>query len=440
MEPHLTQFGQQMSRLTGVRAIMKDIVETLQADPTVGWINLSAGNPVILPEIEDMWRRYTHELLDSDHFGEVVCRYGASQGYEPLLEAVVDFFNRTYGWGITRRNVLITPGSQSLYFFAANCFGGYDAQGKMRSIVLPLSPDYTGYGGVSLTPGVLKSYRPTLDILAEHRFKYRPDFDNVQIDNTVGAVLFSRPCNPTGNVISEADVRQIVDLAAPYEVPVMIDSAYAPPFPNLAFTDMAPIWAENVVHCMSLSKAGLPGERLGIAIGDRKYILALECFQSNANIHSSRYGQAIAARAIQSGELAELSRTVIQPHYATKFDRLEAAFDREMPQDLPWYLHKGEGAIFAWLWLKDLPITDVELYHEIKQEHVIVVPGSSFFPGLQGEWQHTQQCIRISLTATIEEIEAGVVAIAKVIERVYTNPSKAHQEAQQLAMAAAREA
>jgi valine--pyruvate aminotransferase len=146
--PHLTQFGQQMSRLTGVRAIMKDIIETLQADPDANWINLSAGNPLILPEVEAMWRRYTHQLLDSSEFGEVICRYGATQGYTPLVEAVVDCFNSRYGWNLTPRHILITPGSQSLYFFAINSLGGYGSSGQFRSILLPLSLDYTGYGCV----------------------------------------------------------------------------------------------------------------------------------------------------------------------------------------------------------------------------------------------------------------------------------------------------
>ena len=47
MNPALTKFGTQMSKLTGVRAIMKDIVETLQVGQGQEFINLSAGNPVI---------------------------------------------------------------------------------------------------------------------------------------------------------------------------------------------------------------------------------------------------------------------------------------------------------------------------------------------------------------------------------------------------------
>jgi valine--pyruvate aminotransferase len=419
MKPALTQLGNQMTRLTGVRAIMKDIAETLRSGAGQNFINLSAGNPLILPEVEQLWRDCTADLLASAEYGEVVCRYGASQGYQPLIDAIVQDFNRRYGLQLTERNVLITPGSQSLYFYATNAFGGYTENGTLKKVVLPLSPDYTGYGGVALAPESLFAYKPSLDIdAAGHRFKYRPDFSQLTIAEDTGCVLFSRPCNPTGNVLTDDEVQKIAALAAPYNVPVLIDSAYAPPFPALNFTEMTPLFGENILHCMSLSKAGLPGERIGIAIGNEQLIHVLECFQTNMCIHSPRYGQAIAARAINSGALADIAAHVIRPFYQKKVAIVETTLDQAMPA-VPWFLHRGEGAIFTWLWLKDLPITDWEFYQELKQVGVIVVPGSSFFPGLHEDWEHTRQCVRISLTGSDQELEIAMQRLAAVVERVY---------------------
>ncbi|MBV6626437.1 MAG: valine--pyruvate transaminase [Rivularia sp. (in: Bacteria)] len=422
MKPALTKFGAQMSKLTGVRAIMKDINETLRAGKGQDLTNLSAGNPLILPEVEQLWRDCTAELLASPEYGEVVCRYGYSKGYSPLIEAVTKDFNKRYGLELNERNVLITPGSQTLYFYAANVFGGYTTSGELKQIVFPLSPDYTGYGGVSLAPEALFAYKPTLDIdAAAHRFKYRPDFSKLSITEKTGCVLFSRPCNPTGNVVTEEEVNKISSIAAQSDVPVLIDSAYAPPFPALNYTNMTPTFGENILHCMSLSKAGLPGERVGIAIGSEKLIDALECFQANASLHSSRYGQAIAARAIDSGKLAHISQDVIRPFYQNKFTVLETTLESAMPKDLPWFLHLGEGAIFAWIWLQDLPISDWEFYQQLKKVGLIVVPGNSFFPGLREDWQHKNQCFRISLTGSDEEIKTGMRRFAKVAEEVYRN-------------------
>lgn len=418
----LSQIGHQMSASTGVRAIMKDIVETLGANPDESFINLSAGNPVILPEVEQLWRDCTTQLLKTPDYGEVVCRYGTSQGYQPLVEAIQQDFNQRYGFTLSDRQILITPGSQALYFLAANAFGGATATDQLKNIVLPLSPDYTGYGGICLTPEALKAYQPTLEIdKTAHRFKYRPDFDQLHFDETTGCIIFSRPCNPTGNVLSEADVKQIADLAAPFDIPVFIDSAYGPPYPSLNYTEIAPILGNNVVHCMSLSKAGLPGERVGIAIGDERIIQTLEAFQTNVCIHSGRYGQAIAAQAIQSGALADISTQVIRPYYQAKLTLLQSLLDQHMPSALPWFLHLGEGAIFAWLWLNELPISDWQLYQQLKQVGVIVVPGHSFFPGLDNDWPHKHQCLRISLTVTDEEITIAMKRLVQVITEVYQN-------------------
>jgi valine--pyruvate aminotransferase len=420
MKPALSKIGEQMSHLTGVRAIMKDINETLRAGAGQQFINLSAGNPLILPEVEQLWRDCTASLLASSEYGEVVCRYGSSQGYAPLVEAIANDFNKRYGLNLTERNILLTPGSQSLYFYAANVFGGYTSSGNLKEIVLPLSPDYTGYGGVTLCAEALIAYKPTLDIdAAAHKFKYRPDFSQLEITENTGCVIFSRPCNPTGNVLTDDEVKKIAALAAPFNVPVLIDSAYAPPFPALNFTEMTPVFGDNILHCMSLSKAGLPGERIGIAIGDEEWIHVLECFQTNMCIHPSRYGQAIAARAINSGKLAEISEQVIRSFYQNKFTVLEDSLFAAMPKDLPWFLHRGEGAIFAWLWLDELPITDWEFYQELKQVGVIVVPGSSFFPGLREDWLHKHQCLRISLTGSDEEIATGMQRLAHVTQQVY---------------------
>ncbi len=420
MDPALTQFGTQMSNLTGVRAIMKDIDETLRASQGRELINLSAGNPVILPEVEQLWRDCTAQLLASPEYGEVVCRYGSSRGYQPLIEAIAKDFNQRYGLNLSDRNILITPGSQALYFYAANAFGGYASDGNLRQIVLPLSPEYTGYGGVSLTPEAIVAYKPSLEIDEKaHRYKYRPDFSKLTITKDTGCVIFSRPCNPTGNVLTDEEVRKIAALAAPLDVPVLIDSAYAPPFPALNFTEMTPIFGNNILHCLSLSKAGLPGERIGVAIGNPELVGILESFQTNMCIHSPRYGQALAARAIASGALADIATNVIRPHYQQKFDVLENTLDQSMPKDMPWFLHRGEGAIFAWLWLQDLPITDWEFYQQLKQIGVIVVPGSTFFPGLREQWSHKHQCLRISLTASNKEIEIGMQRLAKVAQQVY---------------------
>ncbi|MEM8568322.1 MAG: valine--pyruvate transaminase [Bacteroidota bacterium] len=416
----LSKTGVTMSRLTGVRAIMKDIQETLKSRGGKDtFYNFGAGNPVILSEIENLWKDCTNQLIDSLEYGQVIGNHGGSKGYPPLIEAVIRDFNERFSLDLNQENILITLGSQSLYLYAANTFGGYTKSGNLKNIVLPLSPDYTGYGGISFSQEALVAFKPIIEVKSEHRFKYRPDIENVKIDENTGLVLFSRPSNPTGNIITNTEVNQLVERAAKHKVPVFIDSAYGPPYPALNFQEMSPIFEDNVVHCASLSKVGLAGERIGIAIGNANLIRTLESFQQTVCDHSSRYGQAIAAKAIASGKLENLVTAVVKPFYQNKRLLMEQAIEQFMPSELPWLLHECEGGMFSWLWFKDLPITDWELYQELKAENVIVVPGSPFFYGFDEDWSHRHQCIRLSFTAKPEEIHIGIEKLAKVINNVY---------------------
>ncbi len=106
---------------------MKDIIETLAAGSGTRFYQLSAGNPVILPEVvEQMWARIiTVELLDSPDYGSSVSVWFES-GYQPLIEAVVTDFNRRYGLNLTRRKKRSDYPWESkfIFFYATNACGG----------------------------------------------------------------------------------------------------------------------------------------------------------------------------------------------------------------------------------------------------------------------------------------------------------------------------
>ena len=408
-----------MNHLTGVREIMKDIVTTLRSDPSKTWLNLSPGNPLVLPEVLEMWRSYANELVNSSEFGSVIGRYGMTQGFDPFIDAVVAAYNNHYNWGISRENVLITPGSQSLYFLCSNLFGGErDDEKGTQKILLPICPEYTGYDAVVLDKNILVSVRPHIEILDAHEFKYQVDFSRIHVDESIGAILLSRPTNTTGNCITDVEFKKLHAIAKQWDIPLIVDAAYAPPFPDLAFVPMTPFFDEHILHCVSLSKAGLPGERIGIAMGHPKYIEALEPFQSNVGIHSSRFGQALAAKALSSGRLAEISSSVIKPFYRGKLELFRSALHEQMPTEFPWYLHREEGTLFAWMWIDHPKMNDLEMYQTLKQYGLICVPGSLFFPGLREEWDHKHQCLRLSMTATDDDIGAAAQALGAVCKNL----------------------
>jgi len=86
---------------------------------------------------------------------------------------------------------------------------------------------------------------------------------------------------------------------------------------------------------------------------------------------------------------------------------------------LPFAVHKPEGALFLWLWFDGLPITGNELYERLKARGVLVVPGHFFFPGLQDNWRHSDECIRVTYAQDDTVVQRGLSIIADEVREVY---------------------
>ena len=76
--------------------------------------------------------------------------------------------------------------------------------------------------------------------------------------------------------------------------------------------------------------------------------------------------------------------------------------------------------MFLWLWFKDMPISSQELYERLKEQGVIVVSGHNFFVGINDDWQHQHECIRINYAAqTPQLIAKGLKIIADEVRKAY---------------------
>lgn len=91
-----------------------------------------------------------------------------------------------------------------------------------------------------------------------------------------------------------------------------------------------------------------------------------------------------------------------------------------LPSDIPWRVHRSEGAFFLWFWFEGLPISSQELYERLRDAGLIAVPGDYFFFGLDtDDWDHARQCLRISIGQPIEVLERGFQILGSVIGEVY---------------------
>lgn len=406
-----------MARQSGISRLMDDLASALGRRRDM--VMMGGGNPAHIGEVQKHFRASAERLLAGDgEFEKAVGDYGPSGGNANFIEAVAKLLCDECGWEIGPENIALTNGSQVAFFVLFNIFAGPCDDGADRKILLPLTPEYIGYSDVGMTGNIFAANRPQIKHLDEHIFKYQVDFDELDVGEETGAICVSRPTNPTGNVLTDCEIAKLRAIARKNGVPLIIDNAYGTPFPNIIFTEAKPVWDDNTIVCMSLSKLGLPGTRTGIVVASREVIKIVCEVNAVVSLSPGSMGAAIATDMVRTGEILEVSRGVIRPFYESKAKFAVELLSEEL-DGVDYHIHKPEGAMFLWLWLRDLPITCMELYERLKEAGVLVVPGNYFFPGLEGEWRHKDECIRINHSGEEEAVTKGIKIIAQEVKRAY---------------------
>ncbi len=413
----LSRFGQRFTGPAGILQLMDDLGRAMAGSERV--YMMGGGNPSHIPEVQAYFRRSMTRILEQDGaFERMIGNYAPPQGDVAFVNALARLLRSEYGWDIGPENIALTNGSQTTFFYLFNLFAGTYPDGKARKILLPLAPEYIGYADVGVEDDIFLTKKPDITYLDTHIFKYRVNFDAVSVTDDVGAICVSRPTNPTGNVLTDDEVRRLSALAKEHGIPFIIDNAYGTPFPHIIFTDAQPIWDDHIILCMSLSKLGLPGVRTGIVIANEEVIQAISALNAIISLAPASVGAGLVLDLVETGDIIRISREIIQPYYRRKAEQAIEWLHQEMG-DLPFYVHAAEGAMFLWLWFKDLPITSQELYERLKERRVIVVPGHYFFPGLKEAWRHKHECLRMTYSQDEETVREGIRHIADVVRRAY---------------------
>lgn len=413
----LSRFGQKLCTDAGIVTLMDDMGDALRVNPDM--IFMGGGNPARIPAMEQTFEAALRDTLNNPREAhELLGVYQPPQGDAQVLDAIAALLNVEYGWEISRDNIALSNGSQSAFFVLFNLFAGEYPDGSKKKIQLPLTPEYLGYSDLGISDDFFTATRPSIEMLPDGFFKYHVDFDQLKITPETGALCVSRPTNPTGNVISDEELTQLDELARIHQVPFIVDGAYGTPFPNILFVDAQPHWNANTILVLSLSKLGLPGARTGIVIADPAIIQAFAKANTILSLATGNFGPAIARHLLQDGKILQLSRTLVAPFYRARMEQAVAVFKASLG-DLPCFIHKPEGAIFLWLWFKGLPVSSETLYQRLKIRGVLVVSGHHFFPGLAGEWQHRDECIRVTYCQDPGVIAQGAAIIADEVRRIY---------------------
>jgi valine--pyruvate aminotransferase len=411
----VSRFGRKIAETSGIGQLMEDLGIAYSEGRNI--LMLGGGNPAQIPKVQQCFRNSMEKLLrNGAEFERIIGNYDPPGGNREFIESVSALLRNELGWDIGPENIALTNGSQTAFFILFNIFAG-DFEGRTgRKILFPLTPEYIGYCNVGLEDDLFVAIKPQIEHIDDHIFKYHVDFDKINITDEIGAICVSRPTNPTGNVLTDAEIERLNELACANDIPLIFDSAYGMPFPNIVFTETKAVWNEHTIFCMSLSKFGLPALRTGIVIANEEVITMVTRMNAVMSLAPGSMGAAIVVDLVRTGEIINLSRNVITPFYQQKARAtLDLAYKELDGTDFQ--VHKPEGAFFLWLWFPNLSITDSELYERLKAKGVLIVPGHYFYPGLEENWQHKNECIRVNYSQDTETVTAGIKIIAEEVKR-----------------------
>ncbi len=397
MNQNYSKFGQKFTRYSGITRLMDDLGKANHSnDESI--IMLGGGNPAHVPEAHAIFVDELIQLINNAGVDQMLSHYDGPQGSEAFIDALVKMLNGHYGWNLDAGNIAITNGSQASFFSLFNLFAGEMPDGTKNKVLLPLAPEYIGYADQGLSEDMLVAVKPKIQELDHQQFKYQIDFEQLTQtlrQENIGVICVSRPTNPTGNVITDDELSQLDAIAQANNIPLIVDNAYGNPFPGAIYTEATLSWNENTILCLSLSKLGLPGVRTGIVIANQAVVEAMSRMSGILTLAPNSVGPNLLTRMVKDNELIPLANNIVKPYYQAKANIAVELFN-EIFGNTSAKLHKLEGSFFMWLWFPDLKITSEELYQQLKAKGVYIIPGHNFFIGMDDDWPHQHQCIRIN--------------------------------------------
>lgn len=396
----------------GIRSLMEDLGQVTGHPDEVLF---GGGNPAHIPEAEEIFAECFLSLAKDPSLTALLGDYQAPIGNDRFRGLAAEYLSPHLDAKLTKDNIAFLNGSQNAYSYLLNIHSGKMTDGSFKKILLPIVPEYIGYADQSIETDAFLATKPEVIPTGNHRFRYglnKTEFDL----SDVGCVALSRPTNPTGNVLSLTDLDWIESRTKKKSLPLLIDSAYGNPFPNLIGSEDPITYRDGRTLSFSFSKIGLPGVRLGIIVSNPDTIETLSSYAAVGNLAVGNLGVYMMEILFRQNILPELSKNVLRPFYDKKRELAISIFESEFQkQGVEYEIHDPMGGFFLWIRFPNLSVSNHKLYHLCKDKRLFIVSGHYFFPGLNTDFSHTQDCIRLTYCRQEEELARGAHILAEIV-------------------------
>ncbi|SFQ69197.1 valine-pyruvate aminotransferase apoenzyme [Amycolatopsis arida] len=390
--------------MTAVRGVeeWRDIVPYL-LDVDGATANLATGMPLARPALRAAVRRAYAEALARPDVDRRLGEYHGVRGDAVLRARIAALYRDRFGLPVTEAEVLVVPGAQAAFHALSELLA------RRGRAALLFGPEYPGY-----RTSTQVDYRMVPSRVCEvgpREFRYLPPAGAV--DREIGAVFLSRPGNPAGTVVDDDVLAGLVRECAAADALLVLDNAYAPPIPGLAFRELGLPWGDNVVLVQSFAKAGLAGERLGFVLAPAPIVAELAEVQARVATFPPQLVQVVAATLLADGRFVELCATELRAAYRERHELVDAVLADRLT--VPYRTHTADGGQFRWLHLPELRTTTGELFHELADRGVLVAPSAPFFLPRLRDLPHARASLRLGVTAPPAAIERGLTILAEVL-------------------------
>jgi aspartate/methionine/tyrosine aminotransferase len=154
----------------------------------------------------------SHALLE-----ESATHYTAATGILPLREAIVADVARWKGISTTPEQVVVTPGAKPIMFYAMLALIEDGDEVIYPNPGFPIYESMARYAGGTAVAAPLREEND-----------FRLDLDEVAslITPRTKLLVFNTPHNPTGSVLTDADIRRLAELAIEHDLVVLADEIY----------------------------------------------------------------------------------------------------------------------------------------------------------------------------------------------------------------------
>jgi aspartate aminotransferase len=319
-------------------------------------------------------------------------RYTVVSGIPDLRQAIVERHTADFGSTYTPDEAIFTTGGKLALFNAIQVLVDHGDE-----VILPV-PYWVSFKDIVQYAGGKVVYLETSE--AEN-FRVTADAIEAAITPKTKAIILNSPSNPSGAVVSPADLERIVRLAHDRGIWLLLDECYVylqytgALVSGGSFTDCK----EHVVVLGSLSKTyAMTGWRAGYALAPKPVITAMTKLQSQSTSSTASFVQKAAVAALRSQQECV---TEMRADYLTLRDKILARL-AEIP-GITCTVPEGAFYVYpnvsAYLGKAGVP-TAMELSKRLLNEaHVVTVPGEAF---------GTDHHIRLSYATSHADVEEGL--------------------------------